>query len=123
MRLTQLAYQTTEGFPPAERFGLTLQVRGAAVSIACNIAEGAARKSSKEFGHFLSIALGSLAELDTQIEIAVLPGWLSESGELAGRRTKVAQVTTRLRQAVSRHVARGSPNTDHGSPNTDHGSR
>jgi four helix bundle protein len=60
-------YMITGKFPPDERFGLTSQMRRSAVSIPSNIAEGAGRKSKKEFIQFLSISLGSLSELDTQI--------------------------------------------------------
>jgi len=63
-------YQITENFPKTEIYGLTSQMRRAVVSVPCNIAEGAARFSSKEFGQFLNIAGGSLSELDTQLEIA-----------------------------------------------------
>lgn len=59
------AYRATKDFPSDERFGLALQIRRAAVSIPTNIAEGAGRKSSKEFINFLSIASGSVSELDT----------------------------------------------------------
>jgi four helix bundle protein len=67
---TKHIYGVTATFPKAEAFGLTSQMRRSAVSIASNIAEGASRNSPKEFAHFISIALGSLAELDTQILIA-----------------------------------------------------
>lgn len=63
-------YTITERFPKNEMYGLTSQMRRAVVSIPSNIAEGAARFSRKEFFQFLSIAGGSLSELDTQIEIA-----------------------------------------------------
>lgn len=64
-------YQLTEQFPKAEVYALTNQMRRAAVSVPSNIAEGQARDSTKEFLHHISIAMGSLAELDTQLEIAV----------------------------------------------------
>jgi four helix bundle protein len=60
-------YRLTQSLPLVEKFGLTSQMRRAAVSIPTNIAEGAGRKSKKEFINFLSIAMGSLAELDTLI--------------------------------------------------------
>ncbi|MCX6227177.1 MAG: four helix bundle protein [Bacteroidia bacterium] len=60
-------YGITVKFPAEERFGLAQQMRRAAVSIPSNIAEGAARKSPNEFVQFLHIALGSLAELETQM--------------------------------------------------------
>jgi four helix bundle protein len=63
-------YRITQNFPGQEICGLTNQVRRAAVSIPCNIAEGAARQTKKEFTNFLHIAQGSLSEVDTQVEIA-----------------------------------------------------
>lgn len=64
-------YKLTSNFPHEEKFGLMAQSRRAAVSIPSNISEGAARKGKKEFINFLYIALGSLAELETQLEIAL----------------------------------------------------
>ena len=71
-------YKLTELFPKEEKFGLTAQIRRAAVSVPANIAEGAARQSSKEFAHFLSIAQGSASELETELLIAQRPGYLNE---------------------------------------------
>jgi four helix bundle protein len=68
--LVQSVYKCTATFPKSETFGLSAQMRSAAVSIPSNIAEGQARNSSKQFLQFLSFALGSLAELDTQLELA-----------------------------------------------------
>lgn len=68
--LAQQIYRVTERFPSNEQFGLTSQIRRAAVSIPSNIAEGAARQTKKEFVQFLHISKGSLSELDTQLEIA-----------------------------------------------------
>ncbi len=64
-------YQATEQFPKAETYGLTSQIRRAAVSVASNIAEGQGRLTSGEFLHFLGQARGSLLELDTQLAIAL----------------------------------------------------
>jgi four helix bundle protein len=70
MRLVVCIYEITEKFPKEEIFGLTSQMRRAAVSIPSNIAEGRCRSTRKDFSQFLRIAFGSAAELDTQIEIA-----------------------------------------------------
>ena len=71
MDLVELIYEQTAALPDEERYGLSSQMRRAAVSIPSNIAEGHTRTSSKEFLHYLSIAQASLAELETQLEIAV----------------------------------------------------
>jgi len=63
-------YKTSEKFPSEERFGLVSQMRRSAVSVPSNLAEGAARRTKKEFVSFLRIAQGSLSELDTQLELA-----------------------------------------------------
>lgn len=72
IELVQAIYRLTAKFPAEERFGLTSQLRRAAVSVPSNIAEGAARGSKKEFLRFLHIARGSLSEIDTQLHIAVV---------------------------------------------------
>ncbi len=74
-------YRVTGKFPPSEIYGLTNQVRRAAVSIPSNIAEGQGRNSSKEFRQFMSIALGSVAEVETQLIIAKAINYLTD-GEL-----------------------------------------
>jgi four helix bundle protein len=71
MALVKRIYQLTASFPDTEKFGLTSQMRRAAVSIPSNIAEGQARKSTGEFVQFISNAEGSAAELDTQLQLSV----------------------------------------------------
>jgi len=71
-------YKVCSGFPRSEMYGLADQMKRAAVSVPSNIAEGQARQGLGEFCHFLSIANGSLAELDTQRIIAEQLGFLSE---------------------------------------------
>ena len=66
MELAKAVYQLTASFPASELYGLVAQMRRSAVSIVSNIAEGAARNTDRDFIHFLYIALGSIAELDTQ---------------------------------------------------------
>lgn len=75
MPLVEHVYACSARYPDEERYGLTAQLRRAAVSIPSNIAEGAARRSTPEFLRFLSIARGSLAELDTQLQIAIRLGY------------------------------------------------
>ena len=70
MDLAALAYKMTRGFPREELFGLALQIRRAAVSIPSNIAEGQGRNTTRDFMHFLGIAIGSLQELETQVIVA-----------------------------------------------------
>jgi four helix bundle protein len=78
MSMVKQVYRCTDEFPRSERSGLQSQVRRAAVSVPSNIAEGHARSSRKEFLQFLSIALGSLAELETQLILARQLGWIEE---------------------------------------------
>jgi four helix bundle protein len=68
--LAEKVYKVSAGFLSEKKFGLTSQIRRCAVSIPSNISEGAGRNSKKECNHFLGIALGSLAEVQTQIELA-----------------------------------------------------
>lgn len=70
MQLVTEIYEATRAFPRDELYGLTSQLRRAAVSVPSNIAEGQARFSRKEFHHFLSLARGSLVEIETQLLIA-----------------------------------------------------
>lgn len=70
MKLAKEIYGVTSKFPKSETYGLTSQMRRAAISVPSNIAEGAARSGDKEFLQFLSIARGSLSELDTQFRLA-----------------------------------------------------
>lgn len=78
MEIAADIYKETKQFPQQELYGLSSQMRRAAVSIPSNIAEGFARKHNKEYKQFLYICLGSCAELQTHIEIACSQGYLSE---------------------------------------------
>jgi four helix bundle protein len=77
MELVEILYRLTQQFPKHEAYGLTTQIRRAAISVASNIAEGHTREHSKEFLHHLSMVQGSLAELETQLEIATRLEYMS----------------------------------------------
>jgi len=103
-QLANAVYRATKSFPADERYGLTSQLRRAAVSAACNIAEGYARYGLKESAHGVSIALGSLAEVDTLIAIAEDEGYLAGEtlAELEELRVRASQVTFGLQRKLRR---------------------
>lgn len=79
MDLAEGIYRVSAGFPPAERNGLTSQIRRASVSVPSNIAEGHARPTTRDFLRFLGISLGSLAEMETQMLLAHRLGYLDDA--------------------------------------------
>lgn len=85
MSLVVEIYDATRAFPREEIYALASQMRRAAVSIPSNIAEGAGRSGGKEFARFLGIALGSVAELETQIEILFRVGYIKTTDVLMDR--------------------------------------
>jgi len=106
MELAKLVYQLTTGFPRDERFGLTAQLRRAAVSIPSNLAEGNARASTRDYARFVSMALGSTAELQTQLLLSAE----LQMGSQAPRREalevcdRVGQMLLRLHQSLLRKL-------------------
>jgi four helix bundle protein len=90
--LAKEVYEITRRFPPSERYGLTAQVRRAAVSVSSNIAEGHARRG-REFVHFLSVARGSLAEVESQLTLGVELGYL-DTGDVE----PIASLATEIRR-------------------------
>ena len=82
IELVKNIYQITERFPRSETYGLTSQLRRCAVSIPSNVAEGFRRQYSKEFKQFLSVAMGSAAELETQIIIAKELNYIDSEAEM-----------------------------------------
>ena len=82
IRLVKGVYSATAAFPREEVYGLTSQMRRAAISVPSNIAEGAARGGTKEFLHFLGVARGSLSELETQLYLARELGYLDSTDDL-----------------------------------------
>ena len=79
MDFVKHVYQVTETFPKSEIYGLSSQMRRAAVSIPSNLAEGAARKGKKEFNQYLNIAQGSVSEIDTQIELSFILNFIDKN--------------------------------------------
>jgi len=78
MDLVTEIYQATGSFPKQEMFGLTSQIRRAAVSVPSNISEGAADRTTQQFSNFLSNAIGSLNEIDSQLDLAFRLGYLNK---------------------------------------------
>ncbi|MBL8851920.1 MAG: four helix bundle protein [Planctomycetaceae bacterium] len=102
VHLVKRCYQVSSRFPSDERFGLTQQFRRAAVSVPSNIAEGKGRGTPAEFQRFLSIATGSLTELDTQLVIANELGFIDEGAlsELENDIAEVGRIITGLRKSL-----------------------
>ena len=85
VELADTIYTLTASFPKTEIYGLSSQMQRAAVSVPTNIAEGSGKGSDRDFARFLSISLGSLFELETQIEIAYRRGYISTENYYALR--------------------------------------
>ncbi len=79
MNLVELVYQESKTWPKEELYGLTSQARRAAVAVPSNLAEGHGRTGPREFAHHVSIAYGSLCELETQVQIAQRLGYAEQS--------------------------------------------
>ena len=97
-------YRITATFPEAEKFGVSSQVRRAAVSIASNIAEGAKRQSRREYVRFLNVAEGSLAETESLLRLSRDLGFADEAvvGELVKEAEDISRMLHGFRQAVER---------------------
>ncbi|MBE0647129.1 MAG: four helix bundle protein [Bacteroidales bacterium] len=93
-------YSLTDAFPVSERYGLTAQLRRAAVSVPSNIAEGSAHQSARELIRYLYIALGSLAEIETQLGIAKRLGYFTDSYELKTQSFRIKRMTIKLIQSL-----------------------
>ena len=103
--LVKLVYKVSGMFPNSEQYGLTSQMRRAAISIPCNIAEGAARNSKVQYLQFLTISRGSLSELETQIIIAKELGYLPSPEGLESQTDKVFALLAGLITSLRREKA------------------
>ncbi len=104
MDLVEMVYRLTAGFSREELFGLVSQMRRAAISVPVNLAEGAARNSTRELLQFLGVASGSLSELDTHIAIAARVGFLADPLPLEKKLEEVFKLLTALQASVRRKL-------------------
>jgi four helix bundle protein len=100
-------YRLSDGFPKSELYGLTSQLRRAAVSVPTNIAEGKGRRSTRSYLHFLDIAYGSLMEVETLLEIAAKLSFLSADTltALLARTGEIGRMTNALIASLDRRLA------------------
>lgn len=98
-------YQLTMSFPESEQFGLSSQMRRCAVSIPSNIAEGCARESDKESYRFINIAIGSIAELETQINIAQRLGYVNDIEQMIVNIKKINALVLGLKRFFEKTVS------------------
>jgi four helix bundle protein len=111
MDLVVTCYRLTDTFPKHEIYALTSQLRRAAVSVPSSIAEGRGRYSKKEYAQYLSIALGSIAELETQLEIAVRLGYLDhdDASETSDKIGEIGKMLNGLRASLKRKATPIAP--------------
>ena len=100
--LAEKCYEATKAFPRDELFGMTAQIRRASASIPANIAEGRGRQGTKDFLRFLSVARGSLVELETHLQLSHRVGLLPKEqlNELLARTDKISRMLTALRRSL-----------------------
>lgn len=108
MPLAQRLYALTAKLPSDERFGLVQQLRRSAVSVPSNIAEGRARGATRDFTRFIAISRGSLAEIETQIELCLGLGMLNdeEANPVPARCDEVGRIPRGLRKSLDNKLAK-----------------
>ena len=106
MDLVVMCYQMTKKFPKNEIYGLTSQLQRAAVSVPANIAEGRQRQHSKEFLQHLSIAYGSLAEVETHVQIAGRLNYMNEdqTDKILNKAEEIGRMLNGLRRSIEKRV-------------------
>jgi len=108
MDLVMEVYKLTQTFPEKEQYGLSAQLRRAALSAPANIAEGAADRTHSQFSHFLANALGSLNELDTHLELSFRLGYLSDNSynQITTLLNECLALTYGLRKSILKKIKR-----------------
>ncbi|MCD4666155.1 MAG: four helix bundle protein [Bacteroidales bacterium] len=96
-------YNRTKGFPDDEKFGMTIQSRKSACSIAYNIAEGSRKSSGKDFNRFLEISDGSSAELNTQLIISKMVGYITDN-ELASFENRIDEIQRMIKSLKEKNL-------------------
>ena len=104
MNLAEMVHRLTAAFPRDERFNLALQMRRTALSVPSNLAEGAGRNGPRELLQFVGFATGSLAELETQLELAVRLKYLSPDADAVEQVSRVGKLLVGLRNALRNRV-------------------
>ena len=102
MSLVEVVYHDTSCFPKDEAFGLRSQIRRAAISVPSNIAEGSGRNTPGELRQFVGVASGSLAELRTQLELAVRLGFMKQGASSIHQADRVSRLVNALRTSIGR---------------------
>ena len=97
-------YKMTVNLPREELYGLTSQIRRAAVSIPANIAEGSGRKTTKDYVHFLYISKGSLLELETLLEVALVLGYIKDTSIILDELKSVRNLLVGLISSLERKL-------------------
>ena len=102
IELVETMYKISAKFPSSEVYGLTNQIRRASASVSSNIAEGAGRSGDKELLYFLNVALGSLAEVETQVEIALRLNFISTADSIFIQITEVRKLLIGFRNYINK---------------------
>ena len=112
IELVKEVYDLLTDFPKNEEYGLSLQIRRAVVSIPSNIAEGCGRGTNKELYHFLNIASGSLAEVETQLHISYTLGYIDNMSRIDGRLESVQKLLSGFRKHIKAEIIKNNQISD-----------
>ena len=112
IELVKEVYDLLTDFPKNEEYGLSLQIRRAVVSIPSNIAEGCGRGTNKELYHFLNIASGSLAEVETQLYISYTLGYIDDMSRIDGRLESVQKLLSGFRKHIKAEIIKNNQISD-----------